>query len=72
MPVSSAPSGLVFNFVSLGIYTLEIIVVDVGCPGDPDQVVHGQLFLVVSHCKCRVARIRVKFRFKEFLLYALS
>ena len=45
--MSSAPSGLVFDFVSLGIYTLEIIVVDVGCLGDPDHVVHGQHVLMV-------------------------
>ena len=36
-----------FDFVSSGQYTLEIIVVDVGCLGDPDHVVHGQHVLVV-------------------------
>ena len=63
VPMSSAPSGLVFDFVSLGIYTLEIIVVDVGCLGVPDHVVQGQQLHEVPHVqsRCHVAEISVEF-----------
>ena len=49
------PSGLVFDFVSLGICTLEIIVVDVGCPGDPDHIVRGQVVLIVPRVPLQVS-----------------
>ena len=46
--MSSTPSEFVFDFVSLGQYALEIIVVDVGCLVVPDHLVHSQHVLVVS------------------------